>query len=631
MRSIDFEVTERGAVRIQERDYDHNALAQMWLAGIDGSITGSIAKEEAMRRKSWVFAAVTAIARTGSSIPMRIRTSTGRPIVRGPAVELFRRPSPRKTFKDLIYNTFLHLETAGNAYWHMEFSDASKKPISFKPLAPQRTRPIVVDEQLLGYSYRRILGNPAQGSIRFKDEVIPANEIIQFMYPNPNSQWHGLAPLEACMDAVNTDIKAAAYNMAFFDNAAQPGGLLIHKRAISKQQQDQVKSAFSQEHGGPARAHKTAVLAGDWDYKQLGLSQKDMDFLDQRKFSREEIGAVFGVPAVLMNDPSNSNYSTASVELRIFAESNWLPKLMMIEEVLNTQVFMYYWPEMAISFDTKEAPGLREDMGQKVDRAEKLFKMGVPLNDVITLLDLPIAQKEWGDEWWIPSSMKSVLDDPANDPTDNNGQPLPDPPKQKPLPPAKDPAEIKAEAGDFAKRLKGFLMNLRSECMAAAHRGDPLPFDLSVANDRLAAAVQDVTRRAYNLGRSLEGSGPAETPGIPDTGILSLPAVLHETLAPQQGREQAVRFVFDELRNRAKLLSYAQVGAAVHLGRLSAMAEAGHTSHRWVSAQAADGLCCPQNNDQTVEIGATFDDGCAYPLDPAGSQNPLCRCTTVPA
>jgi HK97 family phage portal protein len=628
MRSVDFEVTDRGAVRIQERDYDHNALAQMWLAGTDGAATKSIPKEEAMRRKSWVFAAVTAIARTGSSIPMRIRTTNGRPVTRGPAVELFRRPSPRKTFKDLIYSTFQHLETAGNSYWHMQFSQGSNKPISLLPLSPQRTRPIIVDEQLMGYSYRQLLGNPAQGSLKFKDVVIPAGEVIQFMYPNPNSQWHGLAPLEACMDAVNTDIKAASYNMAFFDNAAQPGGLLIHKRAISKQQQEQVKLAFQQDHGGPDRAHKTAVLAGDWDYKQLGLSQRDMDFLDQRRFSREEIGAVFGVPAVLMNDPANSNYSTASVELRIFAESNWLPKLMMIEEIINTQLFMYYWPEMALSFDTKEAPGLREDMGQKVDRAEKLFKMGIPLNDIITLLDLPIASKEWGNEWWLPSSMKSVLEEPAdNTPPEQ----LPQPDKEKPLPPAKDPAEIKAVVGDFAKRLQGYLTSLRSECVSAEHRGDPLPFDLASANERMAQAVLKVSRIAYNVGRGLEGCGSTDAPAIPDTGILSLPAVIHETLAPQQGRDRAIRFVFDELRSRAKMLSSAQVGAAVHLGRLSAMVEQGHTHHRWVSATTGNGLCCSQNNDLEVEIGSPFGDGCAYPLDPVGSQNPLCRCTTVPA
>lgn len=625
MRSVDFELNERGAVRIQERDYDHNALAQMWLAGMDAQVTGKIPPEEAMKRKSWVYAAITAIARTGSSIPMRLRTNNGRVVTRGPALEAFRRPSKRKTFKDLIYMTFLNLENAGNSYWRVEFSDITRKPIGFKPLAPKRTRPIVVDENLIGYVYREMLGNPSTGSVKFRDVPLGLDEVVQFMYPNPNSQWIGLAPLDAAMDAINTDVKAAGYNMAFFDNAAQPGGLLIHKRAISKQQQDQVKQAFQQEHGGAGRAHKTAVLAGDWDYKQLGLGQKDMEFLDQRKFSREEIGAVFGVPAVLMNDPNNSNYSTASVELRIFAESNWLPKLMMIQEVINTQIFDYYWPEMKLSFDTKEAPGLREDMGQKVDRAEKLFKMGVPLNDIITLLDLPIEAKDWGDEWWVPSSMTNTTLIESKPAQDN----LPQPPAQKPLPPAKDPAAIKDLSKEFASRLSGFLTNLRRQCVSSAQRGDPRPFDLDEANAALSAAVDHACRSAFDMGRQDAGAPPtANQCATPATGILDLPAAIYEATLAVEARERASRFIFDELRSKAKLLAYAQVGAAVQLGRLSAMDERGVVRHVWVSARDQDGLCCDQNNGVIVELGSPFPNGCAYPLDPAGSQNPMCRCTT---
>lgn len=626
----DLEVNGRGAIRVVERDYDHNALAKMWLSGMDGLATGKIAPEQAMARKSWVYSAITAIARTGASVPMRIRTTTNRVVTRGPAVELFRNPSPRKTFKDLIYTTFLHLENAGNSYWFKEFSDSTRKPISIKPLDPRRMAPIIRDENLIGYIYRQIVGQYGK-SLSYKDVPLGLDQVTQIMYPNPNSEWVGLAPLEACMDAVNTDIKAAAYNMAFFDNSAQPGGMLIHKRSISKTQQDQVKSAFSEEHGGVGRAHKMAVLAGDWEYKQLGLGQKDMEFLDQRKFSREEIGAVFGVPAVLMNDPNNSNYSTASVELRVFAESNWLPKLMMIQEVINTQIFAYYWPEMLLNFDIKEAPGLREDMGQKVDRAEKLFKMGVPLNNIITLLDIPIPATEWGDDWWVTSSMIKASSVQPLDP--GAATQLPDPPKQKPPAAAQDPAAIKDLSREFARGLSGYLTKLRGECVSSAQAGDPLPFDLRRANEGISVAVDDVCRQAFDVGRDLVGAEPlAESrPTTPNVGILDLPSAIYETLSAPQGRERAARFIFDELRSKAKLLSHSQVGAAMHLGRLSGMESLGVESHRWVSASTADGVCCSQNQGAVVLLGEQFPDGCRYPLDPVGSQNPLCRCSTDPA
>jgi hypothetical protein len=53
------------------------------------------------------------------------------------------------------------------------------------------------------------------------------------------------------------------------------------------------------------------VTEGGLSYKQTGLSQKDMDFLEQRKWNREEIMAAFKVP---------------KLELGLYDDVNFAPK-----------------------------------------------------------------------------------------------------------------------------------------------------------------------------------------------------------------------------------------------------------------------------------------------------------------
>ncbi len=625
----EFQVSRTGAVRIAERDVDHNQLAKMWLTGFDGTTGGVVTQEEAYARQSWVYACVTAIARTASSVPLRIRSGRNRIVGRGPAYELFRRPTLRQTSRDLIYVTLQHLELAGNSLWLKDVSDMSQRPIGLKPLNPHRIKPVVRNEELLGYVYTKRIGDT------YVKVPLPLDRVIHFQYPNPNNPFWGQAPLEAAMDGVNTDVKAATYNQKFFDNSAQPGGLLIHKRSISKIQQEQVRQAFQQEHGGADKSHRLAVLAGDWDYKQLGLGQKDMEFLDQRRFSREQIGAVFGVPSVLMNDPNNSNYSTASVELRIFAESNWLPKLRALEEVINTQIFMPNWPEMFLEFDVKEAPGLREDLGEKIIRAEKLFKMGVPLNDIILLLDLPIEEKPWGNDWWVPTSIVPATATMDNGPPQIDVTPASD--KATQIAPTKNewrevadivrPLEI-----EFSRRLTGFLTGLRSACTSACHTLSLQPFPLGEYNTKLATAVNESTLRAYRLGIESVGGNAANQFSPPIVGILDLPAALYETLSgiEVQERERVVRSLFDDLRSKSKILSRTQITAALHLGRLAGMEQRELHKHAWVCAETHEGYCCAANSGAVVDLRAAFPNGCMYPLDPAASKNSLCRCTTVP-
>ena len=94
---------------------------------------------------------------------------------------------------------------------------------------------------------------------------------------------------------VDQDFWAAQYNANFFRNGAQLRGYLETDENLSPDEFDQILAQFNDRHQGVSKAHQIGLLEGGLKYKEAGLSQKDMDFLEGRKYNREEVMAVYKV------------------------------------------------------------------------------------------------------------------------------------------------------------------------------------------------------------------------------------------------------------------------------------------------------------------------------------------------
>lgn len=628
-----------------------------------------------------MYACVQAIARTIASIPFNLERD-GAPLTSGPVLDRFRRPSPRKSRYELWFNTVASLELAGNAIWRLDLPRGRgvDVPLSMRVMDPFATKVIrdSKDGSLVGYEYR-------QG--RQKVTLAP-DEVVHFMYPNPRDEWWGLAPLTAAMFAVRTDLKAAAYNEQFFENAAQPGGILIYKRTMSKAQQDQVRAQMNDEHGGITGAHKTAVLAGDWTYQQVGLGQREMEFLEQRKFSREQINAAFGVPGLLTSDPNRSNYSTAQVELRIFAETNWVPKVHYIEDVLRAQFFSRFAPDMDGAFQIRDAPGVREEVGEQLGRAEKLWRMGVPLNDIIDMLKLPLEHKPWGSVWWtnpglLPATAvqeeadkveesaprgrvpitKALIDDPLRDrywrgfiqkirPLENkvisrmrrhffemrSGM----------LERIYAQAERSVRGVTDDEWLQLILFSVGEETKVLAEWIEPFikdgieqggnmvkgelgsPDNFTITSDHGLQAFKERTNRIVDS--SLGGT-------IITTTFDDITAQLRQGLINGENLDSLAKRVQDYFnqagKSRSRTIARTEMGTAVQAGRVGAMKQEGVGEHEWLSSRDAIVRTEPHNHlidGEIVAIGEDFSNGLRWPLDDKGAAGAVinCRCATLP-
>jgi hypothetical protein len=74
---------------------------------------------------------------------------------------------------------------------------------------------------------------------------------------------------------IEQDFWASRYNITFFKNSAQPGGVLETSGNLTDEEYQRVLAQWQDRHGGASKAHAITLLEGGLSYKQTGLSQKD--------------------------------------------------------------------------------------------------------------------------------------------------------------------------------------------------------------------------------------------------------------------------------------------------------------------------------------------------------------------
>ncbi len=215
--------------------------------------------------------------------------------------------SREKTWRNLRKNTIKDWKICGNAFWHLmrnrmgEFAGIDR--------IDPRTISIIIDAY--GQPYRYIQHIPGQKAV-----IFTAEEIIHLKDDEDHDEpAFGLSPIESVLIEAETDQEASLTNRAFFQNDAKPGAVyILDERLTEKQQKDAFKKIIEQL-GGSKNRNKSAVLAGVKEIKTYGISQRDMEYLNGRRFNTKKICSAFGVPEFVIGWTENVNNNNG-VELR---------------------------------------------------------------------------------------------------------------------------------------------------------------------------------------------------------------------------------------------------------------------------------------------------------------------------
>jgi HK97 family phage portal protein len=290
-------------------------------------------------RSSWVYVAVTRIAEAAALVPYQVFAVDGEAKIaqdNHPLERLLRDPNPFASQFELLEATFGFLELTGNAFWFLAGRPGGI-PEEVWLLRPDRVR-IVPDT-------RRFVGGYVY-TVDGVDVPLAADEVVHFKRWHPRSDYYGLSALEAAAIASQTDRAMAAWNRNFFSKEkAVPAGIVTIKNMVDDASYERIIREFRETYGGAER--RTAFIrGGDITWEDIGLSQKETDFLQARQLNKEEIFHIFGIPPGLLD--KNSTQANATVARDTFLSDTIWPKLVRFAQKLSQQLAPFYGPNLLV-------------------------------------------------------------------------------------------------------------------------------------------------------------------------------------------------------------------------------------------------------------------------------------------
>jgi hypothetical protein len=130
-----------------------------------------------------------------------------------------------------------------------------------------------------------------------------------------------------------------------------------------------------------------------------------LQFLENRKFSRSEICAAFGVPEEIITSTNNAKYDVMAGARLNFIENRVIPLCRRLEAEEDATVKAID-PNAQGWFDVEDHPVLAEARRGRLAAARAGFDMGIPLNDLNRAFDLGFREFPWGEQGYVPGTMR---------------------------------------------------------------------------------------------------------------------------------------------------------------------------------------------------------------------------------
>jgi hypothetical protein len=102
-----------------------------------------------------------------------------------------------------------------------------------------------------------------------------------------------------------------------------------------------IRDLKKQNYGGPAKVGKTLLLEKGLKYQGISMSPREMNYIQGRKFIREEIAAAFGVPMSKLTSESVNRANALAGDVQYMSDTIE-PRCRRIEEKLNERLLPMY-------------------------------------------------------------------------------------------------------------------------------------------------------------------------------------------------------------------------------------------------------------------------------------------------
>lgn len=359
-----------------------NILQDLFGEGPGESFWGNKGFIDAYSKSLYVYACVSKIAEKCSSVEFNLfkiidlQGNTDE-ILEHPILDLLYRPNPFYTKEEFIMTDVINRKLTGDSFI-LKIRNKNGEVAELWNLRPDLITIVSSPENYIDY-YEMTLPNG-------KKERIAKEDIIHIKYPSPLLTLDGHSPLSVVKSRVETEEYATRFQKNFFLNNARPDAIIEVENSLSKEQMEQLLMSWEQRHRGADKGSKVGILTGGAKYQQISLSQREMDFIESLKFTRDDILVAFKVPKPIVAITDDVNRANAETAMEIFINETIIPELNLLTNKLNEElVIPDFGEEYYLEF---------EDITPRNDELK--------LNELSTGIDRWITINEVREEYGLP-------------------------------------------------------------------------------------------------------------------------------------------------------------------------------------------------------------------------------------
>ena len=238
-----------------------------------------------------------------------------------PTPAILAQPDRTMTRHEMISSTLMSMLINGNAFWLLGDRDALGYPRQAVLLA---TDAVNVEARGADVTYR------------VANQVYTTEDILHFRGLQMPGSVMGMSVLEHHRRTLGISIAGEDCASEVYNAGGLPVGVLEADQEMSKAEAEQVKNQFIAANGG--RNRTPAILAGGLKFKPLSFNPKDLELIDARQYSAQQVCTIFGVPAFIAGvaSPQSMTYSNVNQDSIHFARYTLRPWISRMEASLST-------------------------------------------------------------------------------------------------------------------------------------------------------------------------------------------------------------------------------------------------------------------------------------------------------
>lgn len=343
---------------------------------------------EQYEKSLYVFACASKIAEKVAAVDFnlyKIINSNGdvKEMAIHPALDLLYKVNPFQTRSRFFRITVINLKLAGDAFWY-KVRNNSGKVVELWNLRPDFVE-IIKDptDYIKGYRFTKSDGQTVN---------LAPQDVVHFSTPTPLEEYYGVSPIKSAQIRVQTEELASTYQRDFFLNNARPDAMLKFPNALHASRKEQIRDEWEDRHKGRGKNSKIAILEQGLEYQQISISQKEMDFIESMKFTRDDILVAFHTPKPIVAITDDVNRANAETAMYIFLSETIKPLVeMMIEEINEMMIIPDFGEDLYLDF-VDPTPENRE---QKINEYNLGVNKWLLVNEIRQKENLPPIDGGW--------------------------------------------------------------------------------------------------------------------------------------------------------------------------------------------------------------------------------------------